>query len=108
MLTGVLTQTTTAGPAPAAPQPIGRARRARAHAAERDVVRPPASLMVIVTHAMQMFASTGSIFYGAIVLESQASRHVFFFVSAMVLAYQAFRQPHWSPFRFWGRRGLTP
>jgi peptidoglycan/LPS O-acetylase OafA/YrhL len=103
----VLTQTTTAGPATAAPQPPGRARRSRPHAAELDVVRPVASLMVIVTHAMQMFASTGSIFYGAIVLESQASRHVFFFVSAMALAYQAFRQPRWSPFRFWGRRGLT-
>src|SRR5579875_688876 len=106
MLTGVLTQTVPAGTAPAAPQPPSRARRSRPHLAELDVVRPAASLMVIITHAMQMFASTGSIFYGAIVLESQASRHVFFFVSAMVLAYQAYRQPRWSPWRFWGRRGL--
>ena len=107
MLAGVLTQTARPGPAPAAPQPPARVCSSRPHAAELDVVRPAASLMVIVTHAMQMFASTGSIFYGAIVLESQASRHVFFFVSAMVLAYQACRQPRWSPFRFWGRRGLT-
>ena len=93
--------------ATAVPPPLRRARRSRAHLSELDVVRPVASLMVIVTHAMQMFASTGSIFYGAIVLESQASRHVFFFVSAMVLAYQAYRQPRWSPWRFWGRRGLV-
>ena len=61
------------------------------------MVRPVASLLVIVTHAMQMFASTGSIFYGAIVLESEASRHVFFFVAALVLTYQAYRRPRWSP-----------
>jgi peptidoglycan/LPS O-acetylase OafA/YrhL len=102
MLTIVLTRTATV-----APPPLRRARRSRSHLAELDVVRPAASLMVIITHAMQMFASTGSIWYGAIVLESQASRHVFFFVSAMVLAYQAFWQPRWSPFRFWSRRGLT-
>ena len=107
MLAAVLTQTTTAGPGPATPGPAGRARRSRPHAAELDVVRPVASLLVIVTHAMQMFASTGTIFYGAIVLESQASRHVFFFVAALVLAYQAYQQPRWSPWRFWGRRGLT-
>jgi peptidoglycan/LPS O-acetylase OafA/YrhL len=71
------------------------------------VVRPVASLLVIVTHAMQMFAATGSIFYGAITIESEASRHIFFFVSALVLTYQAYRQPRWSPWRFWGRRGLT-
>jgi peptidoglycan/LPS O-acetylase OafA/YrhL len=103
----MLTQTITAAPGPADPGPAASGPRSRPHAAELDVVRPVASLLVIVTHAMQMFASTGSIFYGAIVLESQASRHVFFFVSALALAYQAYRQPRWSPFRFWGRRGLT-
>jgi peptidoglycan/LPS O-acetylase OafA/YrhL len=102
----VLTQITLAESGPGSPRPPARGRRSRPHAAELDVVRPVASLLVIVTHAMQMFASTGSIFYGAIVLESQASRHVFFFVSALALTYQAYRQPRWSPWRFWGRRGL--
>ena len=102
----MLTQTTLAPPGPAAPRATAAGRRSRPHAAELDVVRPVASLLVIVTHAMQMFASTGSIFYGAIVLESQASRHVFFFVSALALTYQAYRQPRWSPWQFWGRRGL--
>jgi peptidoglycan/LPS O-acetylase OafA/YrhL len=102
----VLTQTMTAAPGPAASGPAASGRRSRPHAAELDVVRPVASLLVIVTHAMQMFASTGSIFYGAIVLESEASRHVFFFVAALVLTYQAYRQPRWSPWHLWRRRAL--
>jgi peptidoglycan/LPS O-acetylase OafA/YrhL len=102
----VLTQTITAAPGPAASGPAAPGLRSRPHAAELDVVRPVASLLVIVTHAMQMFASTGSIFYGAITIESEASRHIFFFVAALVLTYQAYRQPRWSPWRFWGRRGL--
>jgi peptidoglycan/LPS O-acetylase OafA/YrhL len=101
----VPTQTVT-GPAPLDPRPP-RVRGSRPHAAELDVVRPVAAVLVITTHAMQMFAPTATIFYGAIVLESQASRHVFFFVSALVLTWQACQQPHWSPWRFWGRRGLT-
>lgn len=102
----MLTQTITAAPGPARSGPAAPGRRSRPHAAELDVVRPVASLLVIVTHAMQMFAATGSIFYGAILIESEASRHVFFFVAALVLTYQAYRQPGWSPWRFWGRRGL--
>jgi peptidoglycan/LPS O-acetylase OafA/YrhL len=102
----VLTQTMTAAPGRAVSGPAASGRRSRPHAAELDVVRPVASLLVIVTHAMQMFASTGSIFYGAIVLESEASRHVFFFVAALVLTYQAYRQPRWSPWHLWRRRGL--
>ena len=76
----------------------------RPHADELDVLRPAASLLVIITHAMQMFAPASSVFYGAILLESQASRHVFFFVSALVLTYQAYRRPRWSSGRFWERR----
>jgi peptidoglycan/LPS O-acetylase OafA/YrhL len=64
-----------------------------------------ASVLVIATHAMQMLAPTASIFYGAITLGSQASRHIFFFVSALTLTYQAYQRPRWSPWRFWGRRG---
>ena len=67
-------------------------------------MRPAASLLVIVTHAMQMFAPAGSVFYGAILLESQASRHIFFFVSALVLMYQAYDRPRWSVWPFWQRR----
>jgi peptidoglycan/LPS O-acetylase OafA/YrhL len=76
----------------------------RPHADELDVLRPAASLLVIVTHAMQMFAPAGSVFYGAVLLESQASRHIFFFVSALVLMYQAYDRPRWSVWSFWGRR----
>jgi peptidoglycan/LPS O-acetylase OafA/YrhL len=76
----------------------------RPHADELDVVRPAASLLVIVTHAMQMFAPVGSIFYGAVLLESEASRHIFFFVSGLVLMYQAYDRPRWSARAFWGRR----
>jgi peptidoglycan/LPS O-acetylase OafA/YrhL len=105
----VLIQSTTQEPRPASA--AGQARppacgyRSRPHADELDVVRPAASLLVISTHAMQMLAVTGSVFYGAITLESQASRHIFFFVSALVLSWQAHQRPHWSPWRFWGRRG---
>ena len=70
-------------------RPVTVRPASRPHADELDVVRPVASLLVIVTHAMQMFAPAGSVFYGAILLESQASRHIFFFVSALVLMYQA-------------------
>ena len=66
-------------------------------------MRPAASLLVIVTHAMEMFAPS-SVFYGAIVLESEASRHIFFFVSALVLMYQAYDRPGWSAGAFWRRR----
>jgi peptidoglycan/LPS O-acetylase OafA/YrhL len=84
--------------------PRAGARGARPHADELDVVRPAASLLVIVTHAMQMFAPAGSVYYGAVLLESQASRHIFFFVSALVLMYQAYGRPRWSVWSFWGRR----
>ena len=84
--------------------PRAGAGRARPHADELDVVRPAASLLVIITHAMQMFAPAGSIFYGAVLLESEASRHIFFFVSALVLMYQAYDRPRWSVWSFWGRR----
>ena len=84
--------------------PRAGAGGSRPHADELGVVRPAASLLVIITHAMQMFASSGSIFYGAILLESQASRHIFFFVSALVLMYQAYDRPRWSVWSFWGRR----
>lgn len=76
----------------------------RPHADELDVVRPAASLLVIITHAMQMFAPAGSIFYGAVLLESEAHRHVFFFVSGLVLMYQAYDRPRWSAWAFWRRR----
>ena len=76
----------------------------RPHADELDVVRPAASLLVIITHAMQMFAPAGSIFYGAVLLESEASRHIFFFVSGLVLMYQAYDRPRWSARAFWRRR----
>jgi peptidoglycan/LPS O-acetylase OafA/YrhL len=89
----------TSTPAPA------RGYRSRPHADELDVVRPVASILVISTHAMQLLAVTGSIFYGAITLETQASRHIFFFVSALVLTWQAYQRPRWSPWSFWGRRG---
>ncbi|MBV9793486.1 MAG: acyltransferase [Actinobacteria bacterium] len=102
----MLTQTARPVPGPAFDPRPTRVRGSRPHAAELDVVRPVASVLVILTHAMQMFAATGSIFYGAITLESQASRHVFFFVSALVLTWQAYQRPRWSPWRFWGRRGL--
>ncbi|HEX4258714.1 MAG TPA: acyltransferase [Streptosporangiaceae bacterium] len=96
-------------PAPEHPSVPGRraagSYRSRPHADELDVVRPVASVLVIATHAMQMLAPTASIFYGAITLGSQASRHIFFFVSALTLTYQAYQRPHWSPWRFWGRRG---
>jgi peptidoglycan/LPS O-acetylase OafA/YrhL len=109
MLAVVLSQTTTQDqPSPRATnqaQPPVRGYRGRPHADELDVVRPAASALVILTHAMQMLAPTGSIFYGAITLGSQASRHIFFFVSALVLTYQAYQRPRWSPLRFWGRRG---
>jgi peptidoglycan/LPS O-acetylase OafA/YrhL len=82
-----------------------RGYRSRPHADELDVVRPAASVLVIATHAMQMLAPTASIWYGAITLGSQASRHIFFFVSALALTYQACQRPRWSPWRFWGRRG---
>ncbi len=81
-----------------------RARISRPHLDELDVVRPVASLLVIVTHTMQAFASGGSLFYGAILLESEASRHIFFFVSAMVLTYQAYGRSRWSAGAFWWRR----
>ena len=73
----------------------------RPHAAELDVLRPAASLLVIITHAMQMFAPAGSIYYGAVLLESEASRHIFFFVSGLVLMYQAYDRPRWSAWAFW-------
>jgi peptidoglycan/LPS O-acetylase OafA/YrhL len=79
----------------------------RPHADELDVVRPAASLLVIGTHAMQMFAPVGSIFYGAVLLESEASRHIFFFVSGLVLMYQAYDRPRWSALAFWRRRFTT-
>ena len=79
----------------------------RPHADELDVVRPAASLLVILTHAMQMFAPAGSVFYGAILLESQASRHIFFFVSALVLMYQARGRGRGRVWPFWGRRFTT-
>ncbi len=79
----------------------------RPHADELDVVRPVASLLVILTHAMQMFAPAGSVFYGAILLESQASRHIFFFVSALVLMYQARGRARGRAWPFWGRRFTT-
>ena len=79
----------------------------RPHADELDVVRPVASLLVIVTHAMQMFAPAGSVFYGAILLESQASRHIFFFVSALVLMYQAGGRARGWARPFWVRRLAT-
>ena len=79
----------------------------RPHADELDVVRPVASLLVILTHAMQMFAPAGSVFYGAILLESQASRHIFFFVSALVLMYQARGRARGRAWPFWGRRFAT-
>ena len=70
-------------------------------------MRPVASLLVILTHAMQMFAPAGSVFYGAILLESQASRHIFFFVSALVLMYQARGRGRGRVWPFWGRRFTT-
>ena len=77
----------------------------RPHAAELDVVRPAASLLVIITHAMQMFAPAGSIYYGAVLLESEASRHIFFFVEpGLVLMYQAYDRPRWSAWAFRRRR----
>ena len=79
----------------------------RPHADELDVVRPVASLLVILTHAMQMFAPAGSVFYGAILLESQASRHIFFFVSALVLMYQARGRSRGRVWPFWRRRFTT-
>ena len=97
---------TTSQEHPSAPaRPAAGGYRSRPHADELDVVRPAASLLVISTHAMQLFASTSSVFYGAITLETQASRHIFFFVSALALTYQACQRPRWSPWRFWGRRG---
>jgi peptidoglycan/LPS O-acetylase OafA/YrhL len=84
--------------------PRAGAEGSRPHADELDVVRPAASLLVIITHAMQMFAPAGSVCYGAVLLESQASRHIFFFVSALVLMYQAYGRPEWSVWSFWGRR----
>ena len=86
---------------------VTRRPASRPHADELDVVRPVASLLVIVTHATQMFAPPGSIFYGAILLESQASRHVFFFVSALVLMYQACGRARGWARPFWGRRFAT-
>jgi peptidoglycan/LPS O-acetylase OafA/YrhL len=79
-------------------------RPSRPHLDELDVVRPAASLLVIVTHTMQVFANGGSILYGAVLLESEASRHIFFFVSALVLTYQAYGREHWSARAFWRRR----
>ncbi len=89
--------------------PAARTRRpaSRPHADELDVVRPVASLLVILTHATQMFAPAGSVFYGAILLESQASRHIFFFVSALVLMYQAGGRGRGRVWPFWGRRFTT-
>jgi peptidoglycan/LPS O-acetylase OafA/YrhL len=81
-----------------------RDRVSRPHLDELDVVRPVASLLVIVTHTMQTFANGGSIAYGAILLQSEASRHIFFFVSALVLTYQAYDRPGWSLAGFWRRR----
>ena len=101
----MLTPTTSQEPLPAPIGPPAGGYRSRPHADELDVVRPAASLLVIATHAMQMLATGGSVFYGAITLESQASRHIFFFVSALVLSWQAHQRPCWSPWRFWGRRG---
>ena len=86
---------------------ISRTRFSRPHLDELDVVRPVASLLVIVTHTMQTFASGGSLFYGAILLQSEASRHIFFFVSAMVLTYQAYGRPQRSVGAFWRRRFAT-
>ncbi len=68
------------------------------------MVRPVASLLVIITHTMQAFSVGGSIFYGAVLLESEASRHIFFFVSALVLTYQAYGRERWSAWAFWRRR----
>jgi peptidoglycan/LPS O-acetylase OafA/YrhL len=79
-------------------------RRPRPHIDELDVVRPVASLLVIITHTMQAFANGGSIVYGAVLLESEASRHIFFFVSALALTYQAYGRPRWSARTFWRRR----
>lgn len=101
----MLTQTTAPEHPPVPARRPAREYRSRAHADELDVVRPVASVLVIATHAMQMLAPTASIFYGAITLGTQASRHIFFFVSALTLTYQAYQRPRWSPGRFWGRRG---
>jgi peptidoglycan/LPS O-acetylase OafA/YrhL len=79
-------------------------RASRPHLDELDVVRPVASILVMVTHTMQVFASSGSILYGAILLQSEASRHIFFFVSALVVSYQAYDRPRWSARAFWRRR----
>jgi peptidoglycan/LPS O-acetylase OafA/YrhL len=81
-----------------------RGRVARPHVDELDVVRPVASLLVIITHTMQAFANGSSIFYGVVLLESEASRHIFFFVSALVLTYQAYGRERWSVRTFWRRR----
>jgi peptidoglycan/LPS O-acetylase OafA/YrhL len=89
--------------AEAAPAPPP-GRPSRPHLDELDVVRPVASLLVIITHTMQVFSNGGSVFYGAVLLESEASRHIFFFVSALVLTYQAYGRRRWSAWMFWRRR----